>query len=94
MDQPIDRFAFALASYNGGLGGIQADQRMCKNTPNCNHNLWFGNVEKTSLKSKVKVGGYGKSFFEINREYPHNILHVRRYKYKPYIDGGFKNVTH
>ena len=94
VESDADRYAFALASYNGGLGGIQSDQRICKNTPECNPNLWFGNTENTSLKKKIKVTGYGKSFFEINREYPKNILEVRRFKYKPYIDPEFKNASY
>lgn len=93
-ERDYDRYAFALASYNGGIGGIQADQRICRNTPKCNSELWFGHTEHTSLKQKTKVTGYGKSFFEINREYPKNILEVRRYKYKPYIDEGFPSVTY
>lgn len=93
-EKEYDQYAFALASYNGGVGGIQADKRICANTPNCNSRLWFGHTEHTSLKKRTKVAGYGKSFFEINREYPKNILEVRRYKYKPYIDGGFKNVAY
>lgn len=88
----LDRYAFALAAYNGGIGGIQADQRICRNTKGCDDKLWFGNVENTSLKAKVKVSGYGKSFFEINREYPVNILMKRRQKYKPFIDPFFEGA--
>jgi hypothetical protein len=90
----IDKYAFSLASYNGGLSGILADQKICKHTPGCNPVLWFNNVEHTSLKKRTKVTGYGKSFFEINREYPKNILEVRRFKYKPYVDPEFKNVAY
>lgn len=88
----LDRYAFALAAYNGGIGGIQADRRICRNTKGCDDKLWFGNVENTSLKAKVKVSGYGKSFFEINREYPVNILLKRRQKYKPFIDPFFEGA--
>jgi len=91
-EKEIDQYAFALAAYNGGIGGIQSDQRICRNTKGCNPNLWFGHVEHTSLKKKTAVVGYGKSFFEINRQYPVNILNVRRFKYKPYIDPYFKAV--
>jgi len=87
-----DRYAFALAAYNGGVGGILSDQNICRSTKGCNPDLWFGNVENTSLKKKTAVKGYGKSFFEINREYPVNILNVRRFKYKPYVDPYFKAV--
>jgi hypothetical protein len=76
-----EKLAFALASYNGGLGGSLNDRRLCSNTPGCDPNRWFGNVEQTSFKSKIKPPGYGKSFFEINREYPRNILLIRKQKY-------------
>lgn len=85
----LDRYAFALAAYNGGIGGVQSDQRICRNTKGCDDKLWFGNVEHTSLKAKVKLKGYGKSFFDINREYPLLILTKRRLKYKIFIDEYF-----
>jgi len=88
----LDRYAFALAAYNGGVGGILSDQSICRNTKGCNPDLWFGNVENTSLKKKTAVSGYGQSFFEINRKYPVSILKVRRFKYKPYVDPFFKAV--
>lgn len=91
-EKEFDQYAFALASYNGGIGGIQSDQRICRNTKGCNPNLWFGHVELTSLKKKTAVAGYGQSFFEINRKYPVNVLNVRRFKYKPYVDPYFKAV--
>lgn len=84
-----DRMAFALAAYNGGVGGILKDQRICKNTSNCDHTLWFGHTERTSLKTKKPFNGFARSAFEINREYPINILRKRRQKYQPYIDSYF-----
>lgn len=76
-----DQLAFALAAYNGGVGGTRADKKLCSATPGCNPREWFDNVALTSLKAKTKVKGYGKSFFEINREYVYNILKIRRQKY-------------
>lgn len=78
---PDDRILFALAAYNGGLGGTMLDAKMCAATPNCDETRWFDNVERTSYKAKVKVKGYGKSFYEINREYVRNIWYVRRSRY-------------
>ena len=88
----IERFAFSTASYNGGIGGIQADQRVCRNTKGCNEWVWFGNVENTSLKAKTALKGYGKSFYETNREHTYNILKVRRFKYDPFMNPYFENV--
>lgn len=90
--QPEDRMAFALAAYNGGLGGIMKDQRICKNTSDCDHTLWFGNTERTSLKTKKPFNGFSRSAFDINREYPVNILRKRRHKYKPHIDEYFEGT--
>lgn len=77
-----ERMAFALAAYNGGVGGTLNDIKMCRATPDCDSSKWFGNVEHTSLKSRTKWQGYGQSFFEINRGYVHNIIHVRFQKYQ------------
>ena len=81
-----EKLAFMFAAYNGGLGGILQDRRLCQNTKDCDPNVWFGHVERTSFKSKIKPKGYGKSFFEINREYPRNILFVRSTKYANLMD--------
>lgn len=81
-----ERLAFTLSAYNGGMGGVLQDRRLCANTPGCNPNRWKGHVERTSLKARKATSGYGKSFFEINREYVSNILEVRRQKYSPYFE--------
>lgn len=77
-----DRLAMTLASYNGGIGGVLSDRKVCAATPGCDHSKWFGHVERTSLKAKVAANGYGKSFFEINREYVRNVLLIRSDKYR------------
>ncbi|MCX5875319.1 MAG: hypothetical protein NT087_03275 [Deltaproteobacteria bacterium] len=81
VENPLERLAMALVAYNGGLGGLLSDRRLCAATKGCDPNVWFGNVERTSLKAKTAARGYGKSFFEINREYPRNILGFRREHY-------------
>jgi hypothetical protein len=87
LPAPIqEKFPFMFAAYNGGMGGILKDRKFCQGTANCNPNLWWGNVENTSFKSKTKPKGYGKSFFEINREYPKNIMMIRSPKYRSIMD--------
>lgn len=80
-----DRLSFTLSAYNGGEGGVLQDRRLCANTKGCDSTKWAGHVERTSLKQKVAVKGYGKSFFAINREYVTNVLDVRRPKYEPFF---------
>ncbi len=79
-----DQWGFALSAYNGGKGGVLQDRVLCANTRGCNNLAWFGHVEHTSLKTRKVNPGYGKSAFEINREYPRLILDTRREKYLPF----------
>lgn len=76
-----NRFYFCLSAYNGGLGGLRNDILSCRATTGCKANTWFDNVEKTSLKSKVVVPGYGQSAFDINRGYVKHIAFDRRKRY-------------
>jgi len=80
-----DRLGFTLSAYNGGEGGVRQDRLLCRNTNGCDPSRWFGHVERNSLKSKVAFKGYGRSPFEINREYPPNVLDLRRKKYEPFF---------
>lgn len=77
-----DRLAKMFAAYNGGVMGVMADEKLCSATPACDRTRWWGNVERTSLKSKVALSGYGRSFYEINRAYPREIMRVRSEKYR------------
>lgn len=85
---PHERLAMALAAYNGGMGGLLSDRRVCAGVPGCDPGRWFGHVERHSLKAKAAVKGYGKSFFEINREYPKNILGPRQARYVDWFARG------
>jgi len=78
---PADRLAMAFAAYNGGAGGLASDRRACAGTHGCDPGRWFGNVERTSMKAKAVVPGYGQSFFAINRSYVKNVMVVRRVRY-------------
>lgn len=85
-DTSTDRLSFAFAAYNGGIGGVISDRKLCQGTKGCDAGRWFGHVERTSLKAKVVAAGYGKSFFEVNREYVRNVLVVRRPRYVAILD--------
>lgn len=78
-----DHLSFMLSSYNGGVGALLQDRRLCSNTASCDPGRWFGNVERTSLKSKVPQPGYGgRSWFDINRGHVRNVMLLRRGKYQ------------
>lgn len=80
-----ERMAFTFAAYNGGLGGVLSDRGVCRATAGCDPSKWFGHVQLTSKKAKTAASGYGKSFFEINREYVSNVMIHRRARYRPYF---------
>lgn len=73
--------AMCDAAYNGGLGGLYAERRLCAAIASCDPDRWFGNVELHSNKSRAKWHGYGASAFEINRTHVRNVMIVRRPKY-------------
>ena len=85
-----DKAAMALACYNGGPGskkkksGLVGDRIVCRATPNCDPNRWWGHVELTSNKAKVPAPGYKVSFFQTNRDYPRRILRERIGKYRAF----------
>lgn len=81
ITDPKERLAMAFSAYNGGLGGVLADRRLCAATAGCDSGKWFDNVERASLKAKVAVHGYGQSFFQINRGYVRSVMIERRSKY-------------
>lgn len=78
----FEQLAMALAAYNGGQGDLAKDRRICAATVGCDPGRWFGHVERHSVKPRTREKGYGMSFYAINREYPHNILAVRRVRYQ------------
>ena len=81
---PVERMAMVLGAFNGGGGAVRKDRMLCGNTPACNPALWFGHVELTSYKSRVKWAGYGQSAFDINRAYPKKIF-AQALKYRSLV---------
>lgn len=81
---PLDALAFADASYNGGLGGLDKERRACYISQACDPSKWFDNVERFCMKSKVALYG-NRSACDINREHVTNVMKVRAQKYQLYF---------
>lgn len=81
-----EKVAFMLSAYNGGLGGVLQDRKLCQSKPDCDSSRWFDNVEKHSFKAKTKHHGYTISFFDTNRSYVRNIMLYRTPKYEPHTE--------
>ena len=76
-----ERLAMTNAAYNGGLGGVHADRRLCQVTPGCDPQRWWGHVERTCTKSKTPL--YGKrSACDINRDHATHVLRKEMPKYR------------
>lgn len=83
VTDPFERLAFVDASYNGGLGGLNKERRLCSLTKGCDHTRWFGHVEKHCLKSKKVL--YGKrSACDINRAHVSLVMKTNLPRYKKY----------
>lgn len=76
-----ERLAMAFSAYNGGLGGVLQDRRLCASIAGCDPGRWFDHVELHSLKARTKTAGYGQSFYDINRGYVRAVMIDRRPRY-------------
>lgn len=82
-----DRLAMMLASYNGGRGNIIKRRQLCRGTAGCDEGRWFGHLELHSWQQATKQAGYGKSFAQINAEYPRLTMDVLTPRYRAWFAG-------
>lgn len=61
-----ERWAMTLSAYNGGLGWVNRDRRLCAEVADCDPSRWWGQVEKYSRRAKWALNE--------NRAYPRNII--------------------
>lgn len=77
---PFQRLAMTDIAYNGGMGGLQKERRLCSLTKGCDPGIWFGHVEKYCLKSKKVLYG-NRSACQINRFHAVDVMKTRLVKY-------------
>jgi hypothetical protein len=83
------KLAMVDASYNGGMGRIHTDRRLCGLKSNCDPNVWFNNVELTCGASKKFIYGNRNACF-INRQHVFMTMKIRSDKYKPWFTDPIK----
>lgn len=81
-----EEYAFADAAYNGGIGGLDRERRICNLTKGCDPTKWFGHVENYCLKSKTALYGQ-RSACDINRHHVKDVMIIRAPKYKKVFTG-------
>lgn len=92
VKDPLTRYHFVDAAYNGGPGGVKKERTACGLAKDCNPQLWFGHVERYCLKSKKPLYG-NRNACDINREHVTNVFKIRINKYRMHIrDTEFKDV--
>ena len=69
----MERMAFTLSAYNGGLGWVNRDRKKAR-ALGVDDRRWFGAVENVNA-------GRSKAAFRENRNYPRLILEERQYAY-------------
>lgn len=80
----VNRLVFQVAAYNRGVGGIQAERRLCQVTEGCDPQLWWGHVERTCTASRQPIYA-GRSACDINRAHVQKVVEVRAPRYKGWL---------
>lgn len=84
VSSPEERLKFSDAAYNGGIGGVNKERRLCGLKAGCDPQYWFENVEKTCSKSLKPLYG-NRNACMINREHVTYVFKLRMAKYSPYL---------
>ena len=79
----MGRIAMMDAAYNGGLGNVNKERRVCGLTKGCDSGLWFGHVEKHCLRSKKPLYA-GRSVCDIRTYHVSDVLKTRLPKYQKF----------
>lgn len=79
-----NRLVFQVAAYNRGVGGIQAERRLCQMTEGCDPQLWWGHVELTCTASRQPIYS-GRSACDINRSHVQRVVEVRAPRYRGWL---------
>lgn len=77
----VEPYAFTDAAYNGGVGGVIKERRLCNITTGCDPQKWFDNVERTCAKSKQPIYG-NRSACDINRHHVRDVVLNRSVRYQ------------
>ena len=83
---PADRWAFALAAYNGGPGWIIRDRAKAQ-SQGLDNLVWFDQVEAVNA-------GRAPQFFHENRDYPRRILLRHQALYRSWGPGVAVSEVH
>jgi len=77
-----DRWAMVLSAYNGGLGWVRRDRRLCEADEACDPGRWWGHVERHTARADWAR--------RENRGYPRRILRELEPRY---MAAGWRGVA-
>lgn len=81
VKDPLSRLQMTDAAYNGGLGWILKERRVCGLAKGCDPGLWFGHVENHCLRSRKPLYS-GRSVCDIAKHHPYDVFKNRLPKYE------------
>lgn len=81
VTSPFERMYMADSAYNGGMGGLRKERKLCGLKKGCDPQRWFGNVEMIKAKSTKPLYA-GRSAWDINRHHVKDVVFTRAPKYK------------
>jgi membrane-bound lytic murein transglycosylase MltF len=64
-----EKYKCMFSSYNGGVGSVINDSKLCAATDGCDPTRWTANIELNSYKARTNLAGYNLSAYKINRAY-------------------------
>lgn len=80
------RLQMTDSAYNGGRRDAIRARETCNLARGCDSNIWFDNIERYCVKSKVPNPGYGgRNACDINNGHVADVFKVRMHKFKPYM---------
>lgn len=83
ITDPIKRLHMADVAYNGGRSDLNKERLLCGLTKGCDSQTWFDHVERMKVKSTIPIYGT-RSAWDINREHPETLFHIRLNKYEQF----------
>lgn len=84
VKDPVQRMKMADVAYNAGPGSVKKDRIYCGLRPNCDPQIWEGNVETNSQVSRKPIYG-NRSAYDISRNHVHDTTVIRLPKYQRFF---------
>ena len=73
LTSTMDKWAGAFICYNAGSGTVIQRRALCKKTPGCQSDRWFGGLDSVHMKYEDRLL-YGRTLYKMRNEYPELVI--------------------